>query len=220
MALIESPDDVGAAVVLLPDGQRPYGVGCPLGLPIQSVFFHYDVDAASVQLICDEGFIKKKLLARANPDGDDVQRALFASTISTPIASALQRQLVADAFRRILTVDAMKAVDQPPAKKAKRPIPPASTPDLSTSAPSTSAAALAADSSAASKDVADDSEDNDYDFADDDGVNVDDDVSGDKALSPSRMRDLNYLFRVAGNEVCLSVPLFLPCFAFCGSLLL
>ena len=58
MALIESPDDVGAAVVLLPDGQRPYGVGCPLGLPIQSVFFHFDVDAASVRLICDEGFIK------------------------------------------------------------------------------------------------------------------------------------------------------------------
>ena len=154
------------------------------------------------------------MLSRANPDGDEVRRALFASAISAPIASALLRRLVADAFRRILTVGAMKAVIRPPAKRAKRQIPPASTPDLSASAPPTSAAALAAGSSAAGGGVADDSGDDVYDFADDDGVVVVDDVSGDDTLSPSRQFKHGIFSRVGaalwftmsvGRSVCRSV---------------
>ena len=41
---IDSPEDVNLAVRRLPAHQRPFGADCPLGVDIQSVLFHYDLD--------------------------------------------------------------------------------------------------------------------------------------------------------------------------------
>ena len=118
MVDIESPDDVNVAVKLLPLTQLPYTVQCPLSRELQSILFHYDVSYAAVSVLVDNDFTKKKMFRRADPEGDDDQRALFGSVAAK--LNPLQRVLMRDAFVRILSAAPMEPVVAPPPKKKSK----------------------------------------------------------------------------------------------------
>ena len=117
---ITPPDDFNAAVVMLPDAQQPYSRDCGIDRTVQSVFFHYEIDEAIVEYLDKVGFRKIKFIRKADPDGDDEQRALFKSTVETDCQNHLVLSTVRDAFRRLLWPDPLAAVVPRSPRKRKR----------------------------------------------------------------------------------------------------
>ena len=226
MSSIKSPEDVNDPVQLLPQGQLPFSSECPLSHELQSIFFHYDVSYAAVAVLVDNDFTKRKTIKRADPEGDDDQRALFA-TIAEQL-NPLQRVLMRDAFIRILNGNSLAAVVTPPPKKKSKKDPAKSSDKTAAAAAaaaaktaaktSSSSSAVVGDPSAAAKSAAstpakksvddddDDVGDDDDDDDDEDADSVEDSLadgaaSSDSKPSKSSRQDLNSLFDDVSNEV-------------------
>ena len=154
MSVIVSPDDVDVAVVPLPDGQHPYGADCKLDRIVQSVFFHYDVDAEVAKFADGVGFRRIKNIRMADPDGSDEQRLVFADSIGSYCDNPLTRATVREAFRRLLRPEPLAAVAAlaPPAKRLRSAAASAASTSSSSSSlsPVASAVASSASTSAAS----------------------------------------------------------------------
>ena len=116
---IASPEDIRAAIQLLPENQRPYGADCPWSLTIQSIFYHYDVDAEAVSYIVGEKLLRLKHFKMADPEGDENQRSLFDAIICR-IESPLSRHCVRSAFFRLLSANPMAALPPIGAAGGKR----------------------------------------------------------------------------------------------------
>ena len=74
MSEIQSPEDVNEAIRMLPPEQHPYHASCPVSRDIQSIFFHYDLSYGAFGILSENGFTRRKMIVRADPDGDDEQR--------------------------------------------------------------------------------------------------------------------------------------------------
>ena len=225
MSSIQSPDDVNVAVVPLPAGQDPYGADCQLDRTIQSVFFHYDVDARMAKFAADLGFCRIKNIRLADPDGSEEQRQLFSDSIGANCGNVLACAIVRAAFRRLLRPDPMAAIVasssvSTPAAKRPRPSASASASSGSASAGSSSAASSAPSSSSsapvapaggdppavaaktASKDP-DASDLSEVSSSDEDVIDdADKEASRDDARV-SRSSDIPTLFDTLGSEVSL-----------------
>ena len=118
MADIESPENVNDAVKMLPASQHPYTSDCAISRDIQSILFHYDVSYQATQVLIYNDFTRRKVIKRADPEGDDEQRGLFR-TLAEQV-NPLQRVLLRDAFVRILSDHPMAAVVAPPPKKRSK----------------------------------------------------------------------------------------------------
>ena len=116
MTTIVPPEDYCAAVQRLPETQFPYGKveECPMGHPIQSVLFHYEVSRETVMHLVTEGIVKFKAFKAANPDGTDDQRAFYETAVNSQIRGNLQRFMAKEAFRRILLPDPFAAIVEDP----------------------------------------------------------------------------------------------------------
>ena len=138
-----------------------------MSVELQSILYHYDVSYAAACVLVNFDFVKVKVCRRANPEGDDDQRRLFAKVAEQ--LNPLQRVLVRDAFVRICNKDPLAAVVAPPpnkkqarsdhssksskSKKSESPAPGVSgtPPVASVAAPAPVAAPAAADAAAGEK---------------------------------------------------------------------
>ena len=208
MAAITCPEDTNQAVVLLPDGQNPFGDACPVNRVVQSVFYHYEVGEDAVSYLSTVGFNEIRHFKRANPDGTPRQKGVFKQIIETNIENPLVRDQIEDAFRRILRSDPLAAIAPPPSRKSKRP---ALFGDAATGSSST---AKESRSKRKKKDpAADDSDSSSDDSSDDDDDDDDDDDSKSRKEAKRAMRSGNVeaLFDHIGSEVCLLCRLAVRC---------
>ena len=94
---------------MLPAGQDPFGSDCALTRRFQSILFHYDLGEAEARILEEENFYSLKNVRFANPDGNQSQRILFEK-VASRVNPALRREMLRDAFRRLLSPDPMAAV--------------------------------------------------------------------------------------------------------------
>ena len=212
MANITCPDDVNTAVSLLPDGQIPFGADCAANRVVQSIFFHYEIDAGSAAYLFGVGFIEIRHFKRANPDGTPEQREVFKQVVETNIVNPLVRDRIKDAFRRALRPDPLAAVVEQTSKKSKRPA------LFDASVASASGGAKASVSKRKRKDPAAE----DSDSSSDDSSDEDDDDDGDDAADEDgktrkdarramRSGNVEALFDHIGSEVCSTCCLAVRC---------
>ena len=109
MSLVTSPDDPDLPVTMLPAGQDPFGKDCALTRRFQSILFHYDLGEAEARILEEENFYSLKNVRFANPDGNQSQRILFEK-VASRVTPALRREMLRDAFRRLLSPDPMGPV--------------------------------------------------------------------------------------------------------------
>ena len=232
MATISPPKNAASAVVRLPAGQDPYGKDCVVERDLQSIFFHYGVRAADVDVAVKEGFTTIQGCQWVNPDGDEDAKATFAKYIAEPIKPKLFVLPIKNAIRRALLDDPFAAVSLPPPAKRRAEDDAANSKakSLKTSSKSSSKStknADAPDSSSKGADASSSSSDNDDD-ADDAAAGSSSGAAGLSGVglmdlpcitgSSSKSKDTNALFAAVGDEV--SPTLEMTCDIFGGLLLL
>ena len=116
---IKTPKNADVAVVMLPDGQNPYGDGCKIDREIQSILFHYGLRDVDVAVLDKEGFTSADKCQWVNPDGDDDCHLTFEECIAKFVKPKLFVRPIKAAIRRILAADPFAAVVTPPAKRPR-----------------------------------------------------------------------------------------------------
>ena len=224
-AHIVTPKNADVAIVMLPDGQNPFGDKCNIARDIQSVFFHYGLRDVDVAVLDEEGFTSADKCQWVNPDGNADNLATFEECIASKVKPKLFIRPIKAAIRRILSDDPFAAIVTPPAKrprtddvdadavssassKAKDDNSKSSSKSLSKSSSKASSKTPAKSSSKSSK--ADDG--SGTDSSNSDGENDDAGSSAGVDLvdlsnlpcipgTSSKAKDLNQLFSVVGTEV-------------------
>jgi hypothetical protein len=103
---IDVPEDLNAAIQILPTNQLPYGPNCLIDRRIQAVLFHYGVSVPVVAKLDEEEFRKMTEFRLASPGLDSGMWEFVESFCP----NALQKHKLKLAFRRLLADDPMCAI--------------------------------------------------------------------------------------------------------------